>query len=163
MPQQRRPFRNEMETRDAEQASDLPWVTEKPVPLPPTPPPLPWYRNILKTYPVAIWLALVFIGTMSFLAFWIFADRDHALQKEAYGWSQVYVRRHLLNPETAIFLPFPHDDVEISMDIKKERFIIRSTIEVESPTGIRIYHSYTTQLYRSSVSRDWVLEGIEIR
>lgn len=152
-----------MDTQESEQKNELPWVTEKPVPPPPAPPPPPWYRHVLKRYPVVIWSAIVLIGAMSFLAFWIFADRDQALRIEAYEWSQMHVRRHLINPESAVFLSYPNDDIEVSMDATKERFIVRSTIEVESPTGIRIYHTYTTQLYRPPIGREWVLEGIEIR
>jgi uncharacterized protein YpuA (DUF1002 family) len=90
-------------------------------------------------------------------------DRETTLKREAYTWSQQYVRRQLLDPDKVVFPPFPDDAVEISMDEKEERFVVRARIEVESPSSVRMYHTYTVELLRHRAGLQWDLVDIEIR
>ncbi len=144
---------------------ELEWAKEEPPPPPPpAPSPPPWYQR-----PVGVVQGLIGFASLVVLVVIIASvfrscdDRETKLKREAYTWSQQYVRRQLLDPDKAVFPPYPDDAVDISMDEKEERFVVRARIEVESPSSVRMYHTYTVELLRHRAGLQWDLVDIEIR
>jgi hypothetical protein len=149
---------------DSERTDELPWAEEpSPPPPPPPAPPLAWYLRLQRKHWLLISGAITGLCVLAAVLSCVLSDHEVARKKEAYEWSQMYVRRHLLNPGSVEFPPFPDDNVEVTIENEGQRAVVKSQIESTSPTGIRIYHSYSVVINRSPIGREWLLDTIEIK